>query len=79
MNYNIYNMNLNPTCNKPCPARGMDFREITDYRPSKQVYENIKDNNAYRLNLQRNAKKIMEDNMKIYTTESCVESYKNKK
>ena len=78
MNYNIYNMNLNPTSKNECPPKGLDFREITDYRPSKQVYENIKDNNAYRLNLQRNAKKIMEENMKIYTTEACLETYKTK-
>ena len=72
-------MNLNPTSKNNCPARGLDFREITDYRPSKQVYDNIKDNNSYRLNLQRNAKKIMEENMNKYKTESCIEPYNTKK
>lgn len=72
-------MNLNPTSNKTCPPRGLDFREVTDYRPSKQVYEGIKDNNSYRLNLQRNAKKIMEENLKNYSTEMCLEKFKIKK
>lgn len=67
---------LNPTTSKPCPARGLDFREITDYRPSKQVYDNIKDNNAYRLSLQRNANKIMKQNKQKYSTELCYELMK---
>lgn len=72
-------MNLNPTSNKNCPARGSDFREITDYRPSKMLYSNIKDNNAYRLKLQRNAEKIMKKNMKKYSTELCYEPMKKNK
>ena len=72
-------MNLNPTSKNNCPPRGLDFREITDYRPSKQVYEGIKDNNAYRLRLQRNAKKIIKENMKQYSTELCLEKYNIKK
>jgi len=30
----------------------------TDYRPNKALYENVFDNNSFRLHLQRNANKI---------------------
>ena len=32
--------------------------QITDFRPSKSLYENISDNNSFRLYLQRNGNKI---------------------
>lgn len=66
-------VNLNPTSKKTCPPRGLEFREITDYRPSKQVYDNIYDNNMYRNYLQKNALEIMKKNQNEYTTEKCIE------
>ena len=50
----------NPT-NNQCPNNVASFL-ITDYRPRKQLYENVVNNNAYRLHLQQNAEKIMAEN-----------------
>jgi len=50
----------NPT-NSKCPNNVSNIL-TTDYRPRKQSYVNIADNNAYRLHLQQNAEKIMAEN-----------------
>ena len=46
----------NPTAPK-CPS---DIARLatTDYRPSKALYENVFDNNKFRMYLQRNGNKI---------------------
>ena len=46
----------NPT-NKSFPSDIAQLR-TTDYRPSKQLYINVNDNNAYRQYLQKNANAI---------------------
>ena len=46
----------NPT-NKNC-SNDIAQLQTTDYRPSKALYENIKNNNTFRLYLQRNANTI---------------------
>ena len=48
----------NPT-NQTCPSDITRLR-TTDYRPNKALYENVQDNNNFRLYLQRNANKIRE-------------------
>jgi|ETNmetMinimDraft_28_1059901.scaffolds.fasta_scaffold298351_1 hypothetical protein len=50
----------NPT-NYKCPNNVASIL-TTDYRPRKQLYENIVDNNAHRLYLQQNAEKLMAEN-----------------
>lgn len=35
-----------------------------DFRPRKVLYENVKDNNQFRLYLQQNAEKLMNENLK---------------
>ena len=50
----------NPT-NFKCPNNVSNIL-TTDYRPRKQLYENVVDNNVYRLYLQQNAEKIMGEN-----------------
>lgn len=51
----------NPT-NKSFPSDISALR-TTDYRPSKQLYANVKDNNSYRQYLQRNANQIREEQL----------------
>lgn len=43
--------------NASCPS-DISQLDTTDWRPSKALYENIIDNNSFRLHLQRNANKI---------------------
>ena len=50
----------NPT-NSKC-ANNVPSILGTDYRPRKQLYENVIDNNKYRLYLQQNAEKLMAEN-----------------
>jgi hypothetical protein len=55
----------NPT-NFKCP-NNTPSSNATDYRPRKQLYENVVDNNAFRLHLQQNAVKIMAENKAKFT------------
>lgn len=55
----------NPT-NFKCPNNVSNIL-TTDYRPRKQLYENVVDNNVYRLYLQQNAEKIMGENKAKFT------------
>lgn len=55
----------NPT-NYKCPNNVASIL-ATDYRPRKQLYENVADNNAHRLYLQQNAEKIMAENKSKFT------------
>jgi len=54
----------NPT-NKSCPNDINALRQ-TDFRPSKALYENVFDNNSFRLHLQRNANKIRQMQLDQY-------------
>ena len=56
----------NPTNNK-C-ANNVASILGTDYRPRKQLYENVIDNNKYRLYLQQNAEKLMAENKSKFTS-----------
>ena len=55
---------MNPT-NLSCPS---DIAQLvtTDFRPSKALYENVRNNNDFRLYLQRNAKFIRNSNLQNY-------------
>ena len=55
---------MNPT-NLSCPSDISKF-VITDYRPSKALYENVNHNNDYRLYMQRNARKIRNMNLQNF-------------
>jgi flagellar basal body rod protein FlgB len=73
---------MNPTNNK-CP-NNIAQQLTTDYRPRKKNYENVVDNNAYRLYLQQNAEKLMAENkskfighMKCCACDKHVEKIKN--
>jgi len=55
----------NPT-NFKCPNNVASIL-TTDYRPRKQLYENVVDNNAHRLYLQQNAEKLMAENKAKFT------------
>ena len=54
----------NPT-NKAFPSDIAQIR-TTDYRPSKQLYINVNDNNAYRQYLQRNSDKIRKQQLQRF-------------
>ncbi len=58
---------MNPT-DKTCPT-DIARQIITDYRPSRQVYTGIADNNTYRLGLQKNAEKLMKQNRTNFASE----------
>jgi len=55
----------NPT-NFKCPNNVASIL-ATDYRPRKQLYEHVIDNNAFRLHLQQNAEKLMAENKAKFT------------
>ena len=55
---------MNPT-NNSCPSDITRF-VTTDYRPSKALYENVRNNNDFRLYLQRNARYIRNVNLQNY-------------
>jgi hypothetical protein len=69
---------MNPTNNK-CP-NNINQQLITDYRPNKYNYENVIDNNAFRLHLQQNAEKIMSENkLKYENSMQCCSIKKDQK
>jgi len=48
-----------------------------DFRPRKVLYENVKDNNQFRLYLQQNAEKLMKQNLeKVEADVKCCECEK---
>ena len=55
---------MNPT-NYSCPSDIARF-VTTDYRPNKALYVNVRNNNNFRLYLQRNAKFIRDTNLQNY-------------
>ncbi len=55
---------MNPT-NNSCPTDIARFN-ITDYRPSKALYANIKNNNDFRLYMQRNGKYVRNNLLQEY-------------
>ena len=55
---------MNPT-NNLCPSDISQF-VTTDYRPSKALYDNVHNNNDFRLYMQRNAKFIRNKNLQNY-------------
>ncbi len=58
---------MNPT-NLCCPSDINAFVQ-TDYRPNKALYENVNNNNAFRLYLQQNAEKIRANNLALYVNQ----------
>ncbi len=52
---------MNPT-NNSCPSDIARF-VTTDYRPSKALYTNVRNNNDFRAYLQHNASQIMSRNL----------------
>lgn len=52
----------NPTKNQ-C-SNNIAQLPMGDFRPRKVLYENVKDNNQFRLYLQQNAEKLMNDNLR---------------
>jgi flagellar basal body rod protein FlgB len=60
----------NPT-NRDCPNNIARLR-TTDYRPNKALYENVFDNNKFRLYLQRNANKLrQQETAKFHGKMAC--------
>ena len=55
---------MNPT-NNSCPNDISAF-VITDYRPSKSLYENVKNNNNFRMYMQQNAQQIRNKNLQNF-------------
>ncbi len=61
---------MNPT-NFSCPTDIARFI-TTDYRPSKALYANVRNNNDFRMYLQHNAISIMDNNLKNHVrTMNC--------
>ena len=54
----------NPT-NFQAPNNVAQLR-TTDYRPNKALYENVVNNNEYRLYMQRNGDKIRQQQMDVF-------------
>ena len=57
---------MNPT-NLQCPS-DIAMYVTTDYRPNKALYVNVKNNNEFRLFLQRNAQTIREKNLNNFVS-----------
>ena len=55
---------MNPT-NFSCPS-DISMLSTTDYRPSKSLYVNVRNNNDFRLFLQRNAAMIRANNLQQF-------------
>lgn len=61
---------MNPSNNK-CPSDIASF-SITDYRPSKSLYVNVKNNNDFRIWMQHNGYKIMRKHLQNFShTMNC--------
>ena len=61
---------MNPT-NTCCPSDITSFT-ITDYRPSKALYQNVKNNNQFRKFLQTNGDRVRKKNLQNFVrTMNC--------
>jgi len=58
---------MNPT--QPKCANDIAQLPMGDFRPRKVLYENVKDNNSFRLYLQQNATKLMQENLQKVESE----------
>lgn len=58
---------MNPT--QPKCRNNIAQLPMGDFRPRKVLYENVKDNNSFRLYLQQNAEMLMEENLKKVESE----------
>lgn len=58
---------------------GFNGLEMTDYRPNKSRYVHVFDSSQYRMYLQQNAEKIMQDNLnKVLVNTSFCQNGKHK-